>query len=83
MKSEGSYKLRFESTGRVVSANNGIVGLNEKLEEVFEGYDGSIEHYYKPPEERLTPEERRELADYMIALWNKYADEGLREPTYD
>ncbi len=55
------------NTGRKVYANNGIVGINEQLR-ISEGYDGGFE------ENRLTEEERLELAAYMIDLWGKWRD---------
>jgi hypothetical protein len=75
--------VTFESTGREVYAHGGIIGLSPNLTQVSEGYDGNIETYYSDPEfgeAPLTAEERRELADYMKALWERYAIEGLKEP---
>jgi len=60
------YKL---SSGREFSANCGIIGLSPKEEygwEVHEGYDGGIY------DEEWTPDEKRELADFMIDLWQKF-----------
>ena len=63
-------------SGREVYANNGIVGMDPNGN-VFEGYDGVIE--YIDPDEyaefnrpRFTPEERKELAGHMVALWKKW-----------
>jgi hypothetical protein len=78
---ERNDHLTFETTGREIYANCGIIGLSADLEWVSEGYDGVIEAFYTPPdsEDRLTPVERRELADYMMGLWQRYAREGLSE----
>ena len=57
------------STGKVVYANNGLIGLSEPDElgwEVSEGYDGKI--YC----DDLTKEENIEMANYMIDLWCKF-----------
>lgn len=53
------------STGRKINANNGYIGINPEMM-LSEGYDG---HIYA---DRWTPEERIELADYMIGLWQEY-----------
>ena len=53
------------STGKEVSANCGIIGLSPDGR-VFGGYDDAR------VDEKLTPHERRELADYMIAKWRDY-----------
>lgn len=60
------------STGKFRYANNGIIGLSEPDEdgwEVTEGYDGGIDI------NDLTKEEKVELADYMINLWQRFKDE--------
>lgn len=56
------------STRKTVYANNGIIGLSEPSKDgwhISEGYDGGI--YVN----ELTKEERIELADYMIGLWQR------------
>lgn len=70
--------LLFESTGRKDYANGGIVGLARRGEfgygrdgvSVFGGFDQNLpcQEFDKP----YTLAERRELADYMIALWMEY-----------
>lgn len=57
----------YFSTGRVIDANHGIVGINSKLE-TYEGYDAPFPLYGI----QLDQQERHELADYMISLWMKY-----------
>jgi hypothetical protein len=57
------------SSGRVVHANRGLVGINPRLE-VSQGYDGNI--YIEDDDEPWTPEERAELADAMIARWQEF-----------
>jgi hypothetical protein len=45
---------------------------------VWEGYDNELlgvdltPEYEIDPAEQWTPEERRELADFMIALWTRW-----------
>jgi hypothetical protein len=70
MKIDGNY-VTF-SSGKVLSANQGIIGIDPDLD-VSEGYDGGfdIADTYR---ETLTKPERRELADYMIALWQRYRE---------
>ena len=58
----------FVTTGRKIDANRGIIGLAPDGS-VFGGYD-DIVFYYDDP---ITPEERRELAEYMIAQWAAFA----------
>ena len=52
------------STGKVIYANNGIVGISPNGE-ITEGYDGAINA-------TLTSEEKQELADYAIEQWTKW-----------
>lgn len=59
--------LIFDS-GRVVSANCGIVGIDQEGQ-ISEGYDGALVSGFEP----LTRDERRDLAEYMIGLWKAYA----------
>jgi hypothetical protein len=74
MKIEGDDLVM--SSGRRFYANCGIIGLSDRLT-VTEGYDGAV-----PAWEDgwggavMTTEERREMADYMIALWTKFRDAG-------
>lgn len=70
MKLVARDTYRF-STGREVRAHRGIIGLSPQLD-VYGGYDGTIAHYGQ----ELTPVERRELADYMRALWQSFAEKG-------
>ena len=53
------------STGKRVYAHRGIIGLDSALN-TYEGYDGGFE------DNKLTSEEKLELANYMIAAWNEY-----------
>ncbi|MGA2412382.1 MAG: hypothetical protein ABSG46_18605 [Candidatus Binataceae bacterium] len=53
------------STGTEIYANRGFVGISENME-LSEGYDGCIDA------DHLTLEERHELADYMISLWQRW-----------
>ena len=61
------YKL---STGKELSANRGIIGIDPLLN-ISEGYDGEIDDDYL-----LTKEEKIEVADYMISLWEKYKEKA-------
>ncbi len=77
------------SSGRRIGANNNIIGLSEPTEEegwtISEGYDGTL-FMAKNPEYTpsgggltpLTPEELVEIADYMIALWQRFKDDYVR-----
>ncbi len=69
------------STGKEINANHGLISL-EELENnewaIMEGYDGSIDYptWNEEDEPRnLTREERIEVADYMIALWERFKKE--------
>ena len=55
------------STGKVISANCSILGISPELD-LHEGYDGTIN------EEDLTPQEKLEVAEYAISLWQEYKD---------
>ena len=71
VRTDRGYKL---STGRMIDANEGILGLDEKLR-LTEGYDGMVyfhdDDYNDAP---LTKEERYEIARYMIKRWNQFAE---------
>ena len=60
-------EIEFETTGRRLYANAGIIGLSEDLVP-HEGYDGDLEE----SEDYLKPKEMIELAEYMIGLWTRY-----------
>lgn len=71
------------SSGREFYACRGIIGLDPDGPYVYEGSDGELhdeadnfhaDHYGTAPDhdDRWTPEERRELADFMIAAWQRY-----------
>lgn len=57
--------ITFETTGKEIYANCGIVGISPSGS-LSEGYDGGVDV------ESLTIEEKIELADYMISLWTKF-----------
>lgn len=70
IETDDGYK--FESTGRTFDANRSIIGINPLLE-ISEGYDGHIVFEDEDYNElELTKEERTELADYMIKLWQEF-----------
>ena len=67
------------STGREFYANHHLVSLQRQSDpyggadywEIGEGYDGSVHE----DAVEWTSAERRELADYMIALWTQFRNE--------
>jgi hypothetical protein len=61
-----SDELTF-SSGTKVYANRGIVGIaiTDEGIRIYEGYDGGID---------VNKRDGIELADYMIALWQKYKE---------
>ncbi len=71
MRLEGRDDLVF-STGKRIRAYLGIVGIDETLS-ISEGYDDGIDV------DALTLREKKELANYMIALWKKWKA-GLEAP---
>jgi hypothetical protein len=70
-------KMKFESTGKEIHINYGIIGINEEFS-TFEGYDGDLFNlkYHNDPdyEEDLTKEELLELSDYVINLWTIFRE---------
>ena len=68
---EGKEKYLF-STGRIASANCGIIGLSPNLE-ISDGYDGGFDGT-----RNLTKEERVELANYMIEKWKEFGGRNER-----
>lgn len=68
MKIEGDDAVF--SSGRT-TAVYGVIGLGIDPLEAHIGYDGILFDFEDPP----TREERWELAEYMIAQWQKYAQE--------
>ena len=63
MKITKDDEIEFKS-GRREHVGNGIIGLGTDLK-VYEGYDGELVFNW-------TPEERCELADYMIEQWTAF-----------
>lgn len=71
MKYDGESGLYTLSTGTEVDAHRGILGLSAgENGEVFSGYDGRVFT------DGLTVAERREIAEYMSALWMAWAAGG-------
>ena len=67
--------MLFESTGREFYAHGGIIGLSEPDEDGWQlshGFDGGIGGYRG---DDLYKEEKEELAEYMIRLWERYKKE--------
>ncbi len=76
--------LVFSSGKKLFGTNGGIIGINEDSA-VFGGYDNYLypswgqydEFQHMDEEERaeqLTGDDRRELAEYMIARWQRFRD---------
>lgn len=62
------------ASGRELSANRCIVGINHELD-TFGGYDENlIMDDFITDDPPLTRAEREELADYMIALWRSWKE---------
>jgi hypothetical protein len=66
MKISDDGKVTFESTGLEASAHRGIIGISPDLR-IFEGYDTAF-----LLGDDLKPEERRELAEFMIERWRRF-----------
>lgn len=67
MKIDGpNNRVRFDDTGRDEYAYAGVIGLSPNGT-VHTGYDDEM---YSD----LSPAERKELADHMIAQWTKFRD---------
>ena len=69
------------STGKELYANCGVIGISPKLE-ISKGWDGGFfnpRSYVNLDDYTLTPVERIELADYMIARWKEFKKEALNE----
>lgn len=63
------------SSGKEISVNGGVIGINEHLD-IHGGYDNGIplQEFDDDQNEILlfTKEERQELASYMIELWKEF-----------
>ena len=73
MRFDGEY-IKFESTGKRGYCFSQIVGIRKDEDGNFfvsYGADGSIDHPWDG-EHHLSKAEKKELADYMIALWAEY-----------
>lgn len=66
-------KLMFHTTGRVVSAHNHIIGIDERGS-VYDGYDGQLDTSWETPDMdgELSAAERKELSEYMIIRWQRF-----------
>ena len=59
----------FFSTGKMLYANCGIIGLSPNSEGVVDyGYDGEFCH-----KDELSDAELKELSEYMINLWTEFS----------
>jgi len=71
---ENEYTL---STGRTFYANCGIIGLSPEGD-ITEGYDGFVDRHpqaFPAADPAFTPEEKAEIADFMIQQWEAYRNE--------
>ena len=74
---DGDYlDVEFECSGRRDSANRRIIGIDPDLN-TWGGYDGAFPEEPFNEEQGwgtvpLTPQERNELALYMLGLWGRY-----------
>jgi hypothetical protein len=68
MKIEGD-KVTF-SSGRKAYANNGVIGIGPEMRP-SQGWDGG---FSLDDDDDLSTDERRELSEYMIEQWRKFAD---------
>ena len=76
LKTRSGYHDDFLlSTGKEISANCSILGINPELE-LHEGYDGKIY------EDDLTSQEKLEIAEYAMALWQEYWNKIKKEENY-
>lgn len=65
-------RLTFETTGRESSCLSDCFSCHpDEPGIVFYGSDGGITGFINPP---LTPAERKEIADWMIDRWQKWAE---------
>lgn len=76
-KIEGTNGFEL-SSGKVISFFEGIVGINDELNEIYEGYDGRLDLLMSEWQDKevvevlqYTPEEITEICDYAIGLWQK------------
>lgn len=67
MKYDPSNQDYIFSTGRVINAHYGVIGIDPVSEDIYEGFIDYIKTY----NDSLTKEEQLELCDYMIDLWKK------------
>jgi hypothetical protein len=79
MKTNEQGDVTMACTGRMFSANAGVIGITEDGR-VFDGYDGGMDVMSGngcgrggAADEVMTPEERRELALAMVRRWLKFA----------
>lgn len=65
MRYDAEWEKLIFSTGKKIDAHLGIIGISPEGE-ISTGYDDGVD------EKSLTPDEKRELADYAIAQWVKW-----------
>lgn len=57
--------------GKVLYANQGIIGIDENLE-LYHGYDGSFPEYFDASDGVLIKAEQIEVANIAIQRWKEF-----------
>ena len=57
------YRLR---SGRRFYAHGGVLGMDDEGAGITEGWDGGVDQAF-------TARERKEIAEYMVVRWRKWA----------
>lgn len=72
------------STGRVVDAHDGVLGLTD-AGDLVEGYDSTLESAWMPgtDDEEFTDAERVEIADAVIARWQAWRAQWVEKIASD
>jgi hypothetical protein len=65
-------RLVFE-TGRVMYVERAVIGLESERRRFWEGFDNELD-----PDDKLSPSERVELAEYMLSQWEAFRQEAFR-----
>jgi len=75
------YDKIIFANGKELYAMTGVIGIDNALEITY-GYDGGIYKHGDYPDvddpECMTEEERIELADHMIATWERFKKLGAK-----
>ncbi len=85
MKNINRHDYQLTSGRRLTASYSGVIGLQPTELAVHVGYDGDVDGLSPVPDgveastTPWTPAERAELADFMIAAWQRF--KGATEPT--